>query len=742
MNVWFTHLCKKKLLVMGTILNKISPFKVLFFFLITLLSVQSNAQNVKLIEESTVTDEGLYFWYPNGEKAFHYAPSISPRGDCFTVVNGYVFFGWYKGGMRNRDLMISRKKIGSGKWVTVQLPHKNTLIGAGNKWGDSHKTISVGVSKIDGTVHIFYDHHNDPLKYIVSKKNIAFAPDSQFKRANFERTRENLAPGQKVRMTYPKITHNEMGEIILNYRAGAAVGGNEIVNVYNGDQWTRSKQITDGRPGRLADNPNRVGWNYAYGVPYYNNGDVYYAFSVRWAEKKSQGILNEGVYLAKTGPKFTDKWEDLNGNKHDLPIVDFSPFLVANPPSHNGKGSSGGTGVVVSENGDVHITYDGRGPGTTHHYTYTRKAGEKEFVRHDGIRRTGLSWNNRFYTINGSNSGKITISSGEPGTINYRSELVLETGKKFRATSSYLNDGKLVLIASELKQSDKIEIYCYVFELPTNDNNNPQAPSVTITSPTEGAEFEVGETIMLKANASDPDGDLEKVNFKINDGFYKTVTARPFEHTFVPTEAGTYKIGALAIDKENAKKEVFVTIKVVEKNNPPVAFFSTPTKNVFEEGYSKLLVTVDASDTDGDDLRVLLKIDGQEIRQESVAPYEWGHSSSPNSSETLNLTVGEHVLQAVVTDEKGASTTVSKTVTITPRLITSSYSKVEQSSLSAFPNPSKSGVFELSTSEKWEVYNNQAQLITVGEGKKIDLSNEPNGVYILKSKQKNIKLVK
>lgn len=40
---------------------------------------------VTLFDQSVITHEGLYFWYPNGEKAFHYAPSISPRGDCFTV---------------------------------------------------------------------------------------------------------------------------------------------------------------------------------------------------------------------------------------------------------------------------------------------------------------------------------------------------------------------------------------------------------------------------------------------------------------------------------------------------------------------------------------------------------------------------------------------------------------------------------------------------------------------------------
>lgn len=420
---------------------------------------------VTFLEESTVTNRGLHFWYADGSKAFHYNPRISPKGDCMAVVNGYVFFGWYEGGMKNRRLMISRKKIGSGGWATAPLPHTNTLIEPRGIWGDSHRTISVGVSSIDGTVHIFFDHHNEALNYIVSKPGIAFASDAEFTSNNFEPTRENLAPGENVRITYPKITHNDKGEIILNYRAGSAVGGNEIVHVYNGSQWSRAKQITDGRPGRLAQNPQRKGWNYAYGVPYSNAGDVYYAFSVRWAEKKSQNILNEGVYLAKTGPDFQGPWEDLRGRKHELPIVDFSPFLVADPPSHGGRGSSGGTGLVVSENGDVHLTYNGRGPGNKHQYTFTRKAGEREFTRHDGVMRTGLSWNGRFYTLNAS-GGNIRITSGEPGTVDYRTELVHSTNRRFAHSESYLADGKLVTLISENKPSDQREIYCYVFELP------------------------------------------------------------------------------------------------------------------------------------------------------------------------------------------------------------------------------------------------------------------------------------
>ncbi len=463
------------------------PLLMTFALVFALVAATTSQAQVRFLEESTVTNEGLYFWYADGSKAFHYNPNISPRGDCVAVVNGYIFFGWYKGGMDKRDLMISRKKIGSGDWVTVQLPQKNTLIGAAGRWGDSHNTISVGVSAIDGTVHVFYDHHNDPLKYIVSKKNIAFAPDSEFVLENFEPTRGYLAPGQPITITYPKITQNDRGEVMVNYRKGSAVGGNEMVHVYDGNEWTRSKQVTRGVGLPFVTEEER---NYAYGVPYFNNGEVYYAFSVRWAAKQSQGILNEGVYLAKCGPDMTSPWEDLNGVKHSLPIQDFSPFLIENTPSNNGKGSSGGPGLVVSEDGTVHVSYDGRGNANDYHYTYSRKPGETSFTRHDGVRRTGLSWNNRFYTINASGS-TIRITSGEPGSMNYVTELVHNTNRSFGASASYLDDGKLVIIVSENKQTDKKEIYSYVFQLPA-ENPGPRSGLVAHWPMDEGAGSELG----------------------------------------------------------------------------------------------------------------------------------------------------------------------------------------------------------------------------------------------------------
>lgn len=269
-----------------------------------------------------------------------------------------------------------------------------------------------------------------------------------------------------------------------------------------------------------------------------------------------------------------------------------------------------------------------------------------------------------------------------------------------------------------------------------------ESPTVMITSPADGSEFELGQDIPLTATASDPDGNLDKVNFKINDTFFSTVGNRPFESTFSPTEPGTYKIAARAFDLADAQTEVFVTITVIEKNEAPVGSFSTPLLDTIEEGYPELIITVDATDPEDDDLTVVLKINGTEIRSESVAPYEWGHPGSPDPLETVGLEVGDYLLEAVITDAKGASVTISKTITVTERIVTSSNSEVSQQQLTVFPNPSLSGIFNLSETTDFEIFDLSGVLVTKGKGSEIDLSAYTEGVYILQVKNEKIKLIK
>ena len=640
-----------------------------------MLSTMSNntLAELHLLQESMITDQGLYFWYADGSKAWHYAPNISPRGDCLTVVNGYAYFGWYKGGMKNRKLMLSRKRIGGGDWVSVEFPHQNTLI-EGTKFGDSHRTIAVSVSAKDGTVHLMFDHHNDPLNYIESKQNIAFAPDDAFSNINnYEAKHSHLAVGQDVRITYPTLLENDKGETIVHYRKGSAVGGNEMVHSYNGEEWTRATQVTRGGGLPYVEEADK---NYAYGKSYFANGEIYYAFSVRWAAKKADGVVNEGVYLAKTGPTMTSHWEDPNGVKHPLPIQDYSPFLIDLPETPNDSGSSSGPGIAVTADGGVQLSYTGRTSNTDYHYTYSRKVGETSFTKHRGAAVTGLAYGNKLYRATASTSGKITISSTVVGTTSTTLEYVHQTSYKLGNVAYHIEGDKLVMVVEDRSTAtDSQNILSYIFDLESETLDPAIDPKPVVQFLKDKVELDVGYQnfyLNIGAYSPVPTARIEQVELYVNDQFVRKEGVALYEWghggrtELLDLSAGTHVIKAVATDDSGHIGESSMLVIVKNKVLPkPIVTFPAAAITVTED-YDQLHLDIQATSSENGApiANVKLYINDVFTRQESVAPYEWGHETSPNPAETIGLPVGIHTFKAVATDTAGVENTETMTLTV------------------------------------------------------------------------------
>ena len=110
----------------------------------------------------------------------------------------------------------------------------------------------------------------------------------------------------------------------------------------------------------------------------------------------------------------------------------------------------------------------------------------------------------------------------------------------------------------------------------------------------------------------------------------------------------------------------------IEVNVPPTGSFLEPSFSTIEQGYEELYVNVEVDDeNEGDRLNVTLRIDGEEIRTEGAAPFEFGHNpANPDvdlTFETLGLEPGNHLFEAIISDDKGASTTITRTITVIER---------------------------------------------------------------------------
>lgn len=191
-----------------------------------------------------------------------------------------------------------------------------------------------------------------------------------------------------------------------------------------------------------------------------------------------------------------------------------------------------------------------------------------------------------------------------------------------------------------------------------NDSQTNSAPQVTITSPQDGAIFEVGTSIALEAIASDSDGNINKVNFKLNDRFYKQDSRQPYQNSFTPTQPGTYKIAARAFDNEGLATEVFVNIIVetaAPSNSAPQVTITSPQQGAIFTIGETIELKASAIDPDGNLDKVNFKLNDRYYRTDRVRPFE--NSFTPTEP-------GTYKIAARAFDKEGLSREVSITVTV------------------------------------------------------------------------------
>jgi RHS repeat-associated protein len=78
------------------------------------------------------------------------------------------------------------------------------------------------------------------------------------------------------------------------------------------------------------------------------------------------------------------------------------------------------------------------------------------------------------------------------------------------------------------------------------------APSISLTSPTEGSSYTAPASITLTADASDSDGSIASVEFYDGATLIASVTAPPYSHTWNDVPGGSHSITAKATDNQGA----------------------------------------------------------------------------------------------------------------------------------------------------------------------------------------------
>lgn len=198
--------------------------------------------------------------------------------------------------------------------------------------------------------------------------------------------------------------------------------------------------------------------------------------------------------------------------------------------------------------------------------------------------------------------------------------------------------------------------------VPITVNPAPLPPTVTITSPAPNAVFSQGATVTMQAAASDSDGQIQQVEFLVDDTVVCTVAATPYVCSFTPT-TGTHLLSARATDSQGLSATApAVPITVSPAQAPVVAIVSPAPNTNFAEG-ATVTIQAEASDSDGQIQQVEFLADNIVICTVAAQPYTC----------SFNPTPGDHTLTARATDSQGLSTTAAAvpiTVSASPLAIT------------------------------------------------------------------------
>ena len=210
-----------------------------------------------------------------------------------------------------------------------------------------------------------------------------------------------------------------------------------------------------------------------------------------------------------------------------------------------------------------------------------------------------------------------------------------------------------------------------------------QYPLISITSPESGDVFTTPVNITITTVASDPDGNIAKVEFFNGSVKIGEKTSAPWSFTWSNVPEGTYNISAVATDNLNAKTPsaaVKITVNQAPRvtNQAPSVSIVKPVAGAVFTAPATITISADATDNDGLISKVEFFHGTTKLGEKSSSPWTFNWNNVPS---------GSYSLTARATDNSGSKTTSSAVnVTVRAYPVISITSPVSGSSFTAPAN--------------------------------------------------------
>jgi hypothetical protein len=186
-------------------------------------------------------------------------------------------------------------------------------------------------------------------------------------------------------------------------------------------------------------------------------------------------------------------------------------------------------------------------------------------------------------------------------------------------------------------------------------------PGISITDPLDGATVIAPATISIKATATDPDGNIKKIEFYQGNTLLQIDSIPPYAIDWKNIPVGTYTLTAVAFDNLNAETISDPVNMIVQPNSLPNVSVTNPASDITLIAPANYTIKAIAADADGSIRRVEFYSGATLLKADSTVPYSYN---------LKNLAPGIYVITAKAIDNLYAEK-ISVPVTITVNANTS-----------------------------------------------------------------------
>ena len=179
-----------------------------------------------------------------------------------------------------------------------------------------------------------------------------------------------------------------------------------------------------------------------------------------------------------------------------------------------------------------------------------------------------------------------------------------------------------------------------------------QPPSVSLATPADGARYPIGSTVSLTANASDSDGTIAAVEYRIGiaGSLIGRATSPPYAVAWSGMASGTYGLVAVAYDDRGASATSAVASVTIAPNAVPTITLTAPADGATFAAPATIGVAATATDSDGSIAKVEFFSGSTLIGTSTSAPF---------TATWPNVAAGSYSLTARATDNLGATATTA-----------------------------------------------------------------------------------